>query len=200
MVNAVTTRKGAVVQEPSIITKLLNHPLAAWLWLPIRVWLGWQWVKAGWEKLTNPAWLQTGVGLKGFLMGVTAVSATGKSSIEYAWYANFLKTLISSGAYVWMARLVSVGETLVGIALILGMFTGFAAFFGGFMNFNYLMAGVVSVNPLFLILAVTLILAWKVSGYIGVDYFLVPRVGALWSDRIASKAIPGGLPEGAKAR
>ena len=72
MVNAVTTRKGAVVQEPSIITKLLNHPLAAWLWLPIRVWLGWQWVKAGWEKLTNPAWLQTGVGLKGFLMGVTA--------------------------------------------------------------------------------------------------------------------------------
>lgn len=200
MVNAVTTRKGAVVQEPSIITKLLNHPLAAWLWLPIRVWLGWQWVKAGWEKLTNPAWLQTGAGLKGFLMGVTAVGANGKSAIEYAWYGNFLKLLVSSGAYVWMAKLVSVGETLVGIALILGMFTGFAAFFGGFMNFNYLMAGVVSVNPLFLILAVTLILAWKVSGYIGVDYFLVPRVGALWSDRMAEKAAPGGLPQGAQAR
>ena len=200
MVNVVTTRKGAVVQEPSIVTKLLNHPLAAWLWLPIRVWLGWQWVKAGWEKMTSPAWLQTGVGLKGFLMGVTAVSATGKSAIQYAWYANFLKMLISSGAYVWMAKLVSVGETLVGIALILGLFTGFAAFFGGFMNFNYLLAGVVSVNPLFLILAVTLILAWKVSGYIGVDYFLVPRVGALWSDRIAEKAAPGGIPQGAQAR
>jgi thiosulfate dehydrogenase [quinone] large subunit len=88
-----------------------------------------------------------------------------------------------------MAKLVSVGETLVGIALILGIFTGFAAFFGGFMNFNYLMAGSVSVNPMFLILSVTLVLAWKVSGYIGVDYFLVPRVGALWSDRIAHKAI-----------
>lgn len=200
MVNAVTTRKGAVVQEPSIITKLLNHPLAAWLWLPIRVWLGWQWLKAGWEKLTNPAWLQTGAGLKGFLMGVTAVGANGKSAIEYAWYGNFLKLLVSSGAYVWMAKLVSVGETLVGIALILGMFTGFAAFFGGFMNFNYLMAGVVSVNPLFLILAGTLILAWKVSGYIGVDYFLVPRVGALWSDRMAEKAARGGLPQGAQAR
>jgi thiosulfate dehydrogenase [quinone] large subunit len=200
MVNAVTTRKGAVVQEPSIITKLLNHPLAAWLWLPIRVWLGWQWLNAGWEKLNNAAWVQTGVGLKGFLMGATKVGANGASPIHYAWYANFLKLLVSSGAYVWMAKIVTIGEMLVGIALILGMFTGFAAFFGGFMNFNYLMAGVVSVNPLFLVLAITLILAWKVSGYIGVDYFLVPRVGALWSDRMAQRAVPGGLPEGAKAR
>ena len=193
MVNVVTTRKGAVVQEPSIITKLLNHPLAAWLWLPIRVWLGWQWLKAGWEKLINPAWLQTGAGLKGFLMGAAAASANGKPVIHYAWYSDFLKLLVSSGSYVWMAKLVSVGETLVGIALILGMFTGFAALFGGFMNFNYLMAGTVSVNPMFLVLAVTLLLAWKVSGYIGVDYFLVPRVGALWSDRMANKAIAAGL-------
>ena len=193
MVNVVTTRKGAVVQEPSIITKLLNHPLAAWLWLPIRVWLGWQWLKAGWEKLINPAWLQTGAGLKGFLMGAAAASANGKPVIHYAWYSDFLKLLVSSGSYVWMAKLVSVGETLVGIALILGMFTGFAALFGGFMNFNYLMAGTVSVNPMFLVLAVTLLLAWKVSGYIGVDYFLVPRVGALWSDRKANKAVAASL-------
>ena len=197
MMNAVTTRKGAVVQEPSIVTMLLNHPLAAWLWLPIRVWLGWQWLVAGWEKVTNPAWLQTGVALKGFLAGaVSAVSASGKPVIHYTWYADFLKMLISSGSYVWMAKLVSVGETLVGVALILGMFTGFAAFFGGFMNFNYLMAGAVSVNPMFLVLAVTLLLAWKVSGYIGADYFLVPRVGALWSDRIAGKTVHGGIPQG----
>jgi len=200
MVNAVTTPKGAVVQEPSFITKLLSHPLAAWLWLPIRVWLGWQWLNAGWEKFNNPAWLQTGAGLKGFLMGATKLSATGTSAIHYAWYASFLKLLISSGAYVAMAKIVTIGEMLVGIALILGMFTGFAAFFGGFMNFNYLMAGTVSVNPLFLVLSVTLLLAWKVSGYIGVDYFLVPRVGALWSDRMAARAVPATLPEGAKAR
>jgi thiosulfate dehydrogenase [quinone] large subunit len=197
MINVVTTRKGAVVQEPSIITALMNHPLAAWLWLPIRVWLGWQWLHAGYEKVINPAWLQTGVALKGFLTGATTVAANGKMPVNYAWYANFLKMLISSGSYVWMAKLVAVGEALVGIALILGMFTGFAAFFGGFMNFNYLMAGTVSVNPVFMILAVTLILAWKVSGRIGLDYFLVPRVGALWSDRIASKALPGGIPQGA---
>ena len=197
MINVVTTRKGAVVQEPSIITALLNHPLAAWLWLPIRVWLGWQWLHAGYEKMVNPAWMQTGVALKGFLTGATTVAANGKMPAYYAWYANFLKMLLSSGSYAAMAKVVSVGELLVGVALILGMFTGFAAFFGGFMNFNYLMAGTVSVNPVFLILAVTLILAWKVSGRIGVDYFLVPRVGALWSDRIANKALRSGIPQGA---
>ena len=198
MVNVVTTRKGAVIQEPSIVTMLLNHPLAAWLWLPIRVWLGWQWLVAGWEKVINPAWLQSGVALKGFLASsASAVSASGKPVIHYTWYADFLKMLVSSGSYVWMAKLVSFGELLVGIALILGIFTGFAAFFGGFMNFNYLMAGAVSVNPMFLVLSVTLLLAWKVSGYIGLDYFLVPHVGALWSDRIAAKSVRGGVPQGA---
>ncbi len=197
MVNVVTTRKGAVVQEPSVVTTLLNHPLAAWLWLPIRVWLGWQWLTAGWEKMINPAWLQTGVALKGFLTGaVTAMGAHGPV-IHYAWYSSFLKLLLAGDAYVWMAKLVAVGETLVGIALILGAFTGFAAFFGGLMNFNYLMAGTVSVNPMFLVLSVALILAWKISGYIGADYFLVPRVGALWSDRMANKAVRQGIPESA---
>ncbi len=190
MINVVTTRKGAAVQEPSVVTTLLNHPLTAWLWLPIRVWLGWQWLNAGWEKVENPAWMQSGAALKGFLAGaVAAVSKSGAPVIHYTWYSGFLKLLLSSGSYVWMGKLVAVGETLVGIALILGAFTGFAAFFGGFMNFNYLMAGTVSVNPMFLVLAVTLILAWKVSGRIGLDYFLVPRIGALWSDRVANKAV-----------
>jgi hypothetical protein len=43
----VKTRMGEAVQDPPIVTKLLNHPLAAWLWLPIRLWLAWQWVQAG---------------------------------------------------------------------------------------------------------------------------------------------------------
>src|SRR5512138_1875723 len=102
MINVVTTRKGTVVQNPSIVTTLLNHPLAAWLWLPIRIWLGWQWLEAGREKIVNPAWMQTGAALKGFLTG--AVSATNARGpvIHYTWYSDFLKSLISSGSYVWM--------------------------------------------------------------------------------------------------
>ncbi len=192
MINAVTTRKGTEVQNPSFVTTLLNHPLAAWLWLPIRVWLGWQWLNAGYEKAINPAWMQSGAALKGFLAG--AVSAMGAHGpvIHYTWYSNFLKLLIDSGSYVWMGKVVALGEALVGIGLNLGAFTGLAAFFGAFMNFNYLMAGTVSVNPMFLIIGVTLLLAWKISGRIGLDYFIVPRLAAAWSERKSSNTAPAG--------
>ena len=29
-------------------------------------------------------------------------------------------------------------------------------------------------------LAVLLVLAWKIAGYLGLDYFILPRVGDLW--------------------
>jgi thiosulfate dehydrogenase [quinone] large subunit len=73
-----------------------------------------------------------------------------------------------------------VGEFLVGVALILGAFTGIAAFFGGLMNWNFMMAGSASTNPLLVLAAVGLILAWKVSGTIGADFFLLRWVGTPW--------------------
>ena len=69
---------------------------------------------------------------------------------------------------------------LVGIALIVGIFTGLAAFFGGFMNFNYLMAGTVSLNPLLFVIATWLVLAWKVGGWYGLDRWVLPSLGTPW--------------------
>jgi len=196
MINVVTTRKGEAVQNPSIITKLLNHPLAAWLWLPIRVWLGWQWLHAGLEKFNNPAWMQTGAALKGFWTSAVNIPATGTPPIHYAWYRALLQMMLNANAYTWFAKLVSVGEVVVGVALILGIFTGFAAFMGGFMNWNYMMAGSASVNPMFFALSVLLIMAWKVSGYIGVDHFLVPWIGGLWAKKADNlEKVPAGSPK-----
>jgi thiosulfate dehydrogenase [quinone] large subunit len=76
--------------------------------------------------------------------------------------------------------LVSWGEFLVGIALILGIFTGLAAFFGAFMNMNYLLAGAVSTNPILLVIAILLMLAWKTAGWWGVDRWLLPALGTPW--------------------
>ncbi len=200
MVNAVTTRKGEVVQNPSIISKLLNHPLAGLIWLPIRVWLGWQWLEAALHKFESPAWMQTGAALKGFWAGAVAIPATGSAPIHYAWYRAFLQMMLNTNAYVWFAKLVPVGEFLVGISLILGVFTGFAAFMGGFMNWNFMMAGSASVNPMFFALSVLLVLAWKVSGYFGADFFLVPWLGKFWSHRKEIPAsIPARAPKGAEA-
>lgn len=79
-----------------------------------------------------------------------------------------------------MGKLVAYGELLVGIALIVGAFVGIAAFFGAFMNWNYLMAGTVSTSPVLFTVAILLILGWKVAGYYGLDRYLLPVLGTPW--------------------
>ena len=201
MKNVITTRKGEALHTPSFLKTIFNHPLAGLIWLPIRVWIGWQWLEAGLHKFESPAWMQTGAALKGFWMGAVAVPATGTAPIHYAWYRSFLQLLINAQAYTWFAKLVTIGEILVGVAMILGIFTWFSAFMGGLMNWNYIMAGSASVNPMFLILSVFLVLAWKVAGYFGADYFLVPWFASLFGRKQEkTERAPAGLPKGAQAR
>jgi thiosulfate dehydrogenase [quinone] large subunit len=88
--------------------------------------------------------------------------------------------LLDSNSHVWFAKLVVAGEILIGIALILGLFTAIAAFFGGFMNWNFMMAGTASTNPVLLVLSILLILAWKTAGHWGVDRFILPIIGTTW--------------------
>jgi thiosulfate dehydrogenase (quinone) large subunit len=177
----VITRQSKTIEAPSFITRLLTDKRFAILWLPIRVWLGMQWVEAGLHKLSEPAWMKTGLALKGFWTGAIQVPAEGRPPIAYAWYREFLQSMIDAQAYTWFAKIISVGEVVIGIALILGVFVGLTAFFAGFMNWNFIMAGSASVNGMFFGLAVMLVLAWKIAGYFGLDYFLLPKVSALWS-------------------
>ena len=73
--------------------------------------------------------------------------------------------------------MVTSGEILVGLALILGVFTGVAAFFGGFMNASFIFAGVAGANPLMFILATWIVFAWRVAGHWGLDHWVLPMVG-----------------------
>jgi len=179
--HAVVTRTGERVQDPPFITRLLSDPRAGWLWVLPRIWLGYQWFTAGLHKAGDPAWTETGAALKGYWSGAVAISATtGKGPITFDWYRCFIQYLLDIQAYTWFAKLVAYGELLIGVALIIGAFTGFADFFGGLMNWNYMMAGSASTNPLLFVIAVGMILAWKVSGYIGADFFLLRWIGTPW--------------------
>jgi thiosulfate dehydrogenase [quinone] large subunit len=176
----IVTRKGEIVQDPPLLQKLLNDPRAGWLWLLPRLWLGYQWVESGSGKLSNPGWTQTGEALGGFWANAVKIPETGRPPIAFDWYRGFIQMLLDAQAYTWFSKLVVAGELLIGVALILGAFTGIAAFMGGFMNWNFMMAGSASVNPVFFVISVGLILAWKVSGYIGADYVLLPWIGTPW--------------------
>ena len=179
--NKVLSFKGQAIQEPAIVHNLFNKVTAAWLWLPLRIWLGWQWIEAATHKIGNPAWVQTGDALKGFWSGVVVIPAEGRPAISFDWYRSFIQALLDSQSYTWFGKFVAYGELLIGIALILGAFTGIAAFFGALMNWNFMMAGSASSNPMLLIIAIFLILAWKVAGHFGADYFLLRWLGTPWN-------------------
>jgi thiosulfate dehydrogenase [quinone] large subunit len=119
--------------------------------------------------------------LKGFWTGAVAIPETGRPAIAFDWYRDFIQFLLDAEAYVWFGKLIAFGELIVGIALIIGLFTGIVAFFGAFMNWNFIMAGTASINPLLMVVAISLMLAWKVAGYIGVDRFLLPIIGTPWN-------------------
>ncbi|MDQ7850353.1 MAG: DoxX family protein, partial [Armatimonadota bacterium] len=152
----------------------------AWVWLVVRVWVGYQWINAALHKISDPAWMQTGAALKGFWERAVAIPQGGRPPIAFDWYREFIRWLLNTQSYTWFAKLVTYGELLVGIALVLGAFVGVAAFFGALMNWNFMMAGAASTNPVLFTLAILLLLAWKVAGYIGLDYYLLAWLGTPW--------------------
>lgn len=178
--SSVITKSGRIVEDPPLARFLFSDVRMAWLWTVVRVLIGISWLQAGLHKVSDPSWMQTGEALKGFWTGALAIPDGGKSKIAFDWYRQFLQGLMDSGSYVWFAKLVAVGEVLVGVALIVGAFVGIVAFFGAFMNWNYIMAGTASTNPLLLIGAIALILAWKTAGYYGADFFLLRYLGTPW--------------------
>ena len=181
MTSLVLTRKGQTLETPSFISMLFNDKRASVIWLIARLWLGYEWIQASLHKLSSPDWMVTGNALKGFWMGAVKVPTESRPPIAFDWYRNFIQYMLDAQAYTWFAKLVAVSEMLFGIALIAGIFVGATAFVAGFMNWNFIMAGSASVNGVFFGLAVLLVLAWKIAGYIGLDYFILPRIADLWT-------------------
>ncbi|MCJ7825897.1 MAG: DoxX family membrane protein [Anaerolineales bacterium] len=168
------------LEDPKIARMLFGEVKWAWIWIPLRLYAGWQWLIAGWSKIGNPAWTgdSAGAAVTGFVTGALEKTGGAHPDVQ-GWYAWFLRNLVLPNSGIW-SQMVAYGELIVGIALILGVFTGIAAFFGGFMNMNYLLAGTVSSNPLLLAIAIFLILAWKTAGWWGIDRWLLTVLGTPW--------------------
>ena len=168
------------MEDPVLWRKILGNVHWAIIWLPVRFFVGREWLSAGEHKLRDDAWMDGGVALQGYWERVVVVPEQGRPSITYAWYRDFIQYMLDNEWYSWMAKVIAIGEFLVGIALIVGALVGIAAFFGTFMNFNFQLAGTASSNPVLFGLGVFLILAWKTAGYLGVDRYLLPYLGAPW--------------------
>jgi thiosulfate dehydrogenase [quinone] large subunit len=195
MLQTLQPRAATQIAEPPLARFLFADTRMAWLWLIIRLYVGYEWISAGFEKLTGrslfgqpqgSAWVfnaHAGLAMKAFAMSALAQASGAHPSVQ-GWYAWFLLHFVVPNAAVF-AYVITFGEIMVGLGLIFGCLTGIAAFFGVFMNLNFMLAGAVSINPVIGMLAILLVLAWRISGYYGIDRYLLPLLGTPWTGSLA---------------
>jgi thiosulfate dehydrogenase [quinone] large subunit len=168
------------IRNPDFVQKLCASPRLAWVWLPLRLYLGWVWLNAGWAHMADEAWMVTGEALKSFWDSAVQVSADRVSpDISVDWYLDFIQFLLDGGHYAWLGRLLVFAQVLIGMLLILGALTGIVAALAAFMSWNLIMAGAAGANGLLLILALMLVLGWQIAGYVGLDYWLLALLNPL---------------------
>ncbi len=142
-----TSSKKYIVTDPPFAVALFGDVRFAWIWLIVRLYVAYEWLLAGYDKIISPSWVgaQAGAALKGFLNNAISLTGGAHPAVQ-ARYTAFLKAAILPAVGFW-SYVVAFGEVLVGLGLLLGVFTGIAAFFGFFMNMNYMLAGSISTNP-----------------------------------------------------
>jgi thiosulfate dehydrogenase (quinone) large subunit len=168
--------------DPRTWKLLMGNVFVSLVWLPIRFFVGHEWIAAGEHKLRDDAWMSGGTALKGYWTNATT-TPEGRPAAPagtYGWFQDFLQFMLRHEWYTWFAKVIAIGEFLVGIGIVLGALVGIAAFFGTLLNFNFMLAGSSSTNPVLFGLGVLLVLAWKVAGYFGLDRVLLPALGAPW--------------------
>jgi len=190
-VHGVVNQSGEIIiPDPPLAQALFGTTRFAWLWLILRLYLGWQWLSSGWGKISGGTWA-SGESLKGFWSNAVKIPEQGKPPIAFDWYRDFIQFMLDRGWYTWFANVIMWGEFLIGIALILGAFVGIAAFCGAFLNWNFIMAGAASTNGLLFAIAIVLMLAWKAAGWYGLDRWLLPLIGTPWYRNTNTSAVPG---------
>jgi thiosulfate dehydrogenase [quinone] large subunit len=165
---------------------LFRSTRASVIWLIVRLWLGWQWLDAGWQKATSPGyanWLSHSAGLQGFIATADSswahrAQAYGHPEVAYGWYVSLLNDVGKHAQVVSVA--VTFSELAVGVGLLLGCLTGIAAAGGIALNLIYITSGSAGPNGVFILLGILLLAAWRVAGYLGADYFILPATGTFW--------------------
>src|ERR1019366_317949 len=85
---------------PPPVLLALPFPRASLLWLLVRLWLGYQWANAGYQKIWGAEralfWFGGGTGVKGFASaGISGSTADARSGASYGRWAAFLHDLSS---------------------------------------------------------------------------------------------------------
>ncbi len=151
---------------------LRESKIVAAIMVFLRMYLGWIWLTSGWGKVIG------GFSAGGFLQGAVANPVMKGDEVVYPLYTAFLQhvAIPYEGAF---SHLVAWGEILVGLGLLLGVFTSVAAFFGIVMNLSFLFAGTISTNPWMIMISMFIIAAGVNAGRYGGDRWVLPYLKGL---------------------
>ena len=154
-------------------------PFTSTVWLLARLLLAYEWLVAGWPKVFGPgsaAWVgpQAGAAVAGYLQRALTLTG-GEHPSVYSWYAWVIESVFLPNATT-LSFMVAIGEVLVGVALLLGIFTRFSVSMALLMNMAFFYAGTVSSLPYVLPLELSMVLIGSYAGYYGVDGLLARRL------------------------
>ncbi|KMK74375.1 DoxX family protein [Alkalihalobacillus pseudalcaliphilus] len=146
---------------------LRSNKVVAAVLVVLRVVLGWAWLSSGWGKVTGE------FNAAGYLQNAVANPVMNGEVMKYPWYVSFLEGFAIPNAEIF-SFVVAWGEVLVGLGLIVGVFTSAAAFFGMVMNMSFLLAGTISSNPWMVAVSVIIMVAGANAGRYGGDRYVLP--------------------------
>lgn len=160
---------------------LRENKVMSWILTVLRLYVGYEFLNAGWEKITGPKPFSS----LGFLENAVKM-ANGPHPAVQSWWVHFLNGF-AIPAHGLFDVAVPYGEVLVGLGLILGCFTTIAVFFGMMMNFSYMFSGTVSTNPQLILLSIFIIVAGANAGRIGLDRWVTPYLKHTFEEREHAK-------------
>ena len=72
------------IEEAPVSRFLFSDVRFSWFWLILRVYVGYQWLIAGYDKLIDPAWVgaKAGTGIAGFVGGALTRSTCALPSVS----------------------------------------------------------------------------------------------------------------------
>ncbi len=175
-------RARVFVEDPPVARFLFQSTAASVLWLVVRLWVGWQWFDAGAHALSDAnAGDASRRALLDYWAATLRVAPSDRLGPVDDWLRGVMQAMLNLRVESWVAGAIAAGELALGLALLLGAFTGIVAAAGLLLElFAHLLTGGNSTTIVTIPLAILLILGWKNAGYLGFDRYLLRQLGAPW--------------------
>jgi thiosulfate dehydrogenase [quinone] large subunit len=140
--------------------------------VPLRLFIGIGWFRAGLEKVLDPKW-NDGAALAAFLH-----KKVDAGDVVFPTYQLLIEQVFLPNVGLLSVILI-VGQLLAGTAILLGAFTNLGLLGGLFMNINFILAGQVNPSAFYVVIESVLFIA-NVGAVMGFDEVIANRVRYPW--------------------